>query len=136
MQISKWATLEEVSQDKFLVYTWTELGKEMFVLTKFAKQPGVSHFFIRITGILYLKVPKCEIFDRSDFPDFYTIKPLRVGDFGIKIKNIFKNIQGFIQGCKVPYAYAQQGTVIMMFFQKMMKVHKYMGVKNYSKTLL
>jgi hypothetical protein len=26
-----------------------------------------------------LKVPKREIFDRSDFPDFYTIKSLRVG---------------------------------------------------------
>jgi hypothetical protein len=33
-----------------------------------------------------LKVPKREIFDRSDFPDFYTIKSLRVGDFGVKIK--------------------------------------------------
>ena len=35
-----------------------------------------------------LKVPKREIFDRSDFPDFYTIKSLRVGDFGVKIKKI------------------------------------------------
>ncbi len=33
-----------------------------------------------------LKVPKREIFDRSDFPDFYTIKALRVGDFGVKMK--------------------------------------------------
>jgi hypothetical protein len=41
---------------------------------------------------LPLKVPKCEILDRSDFPDFYTIKSLRVGDFGVKIKNLFKNI--------------------------------------------
>jgi hypothetical protein len=32
-----------------------------------------------------LKVPKREIFDRSDFPDFYTIKSLREGDFGVKI---------------------------------------------------
>jgi hypothetical protein len=32
-----------------------------------------------------LKVPKCEIFDLSDFPHFYTIKYLRVGDFGVKI---------------------------------------------------
>ncbi len=32
----------------------------------------------------YLKVPEREIFDRSDFPDFYTIKSLRVGDVGIK----------------------------------------------------
>jgi hypothetical protein len=38
-----------------------------------------------------LKVPKREIFDRWDFPDFYTIKYLRLGDFGVikkKIKNI------------------------------------------------
>jgi hypothetical protein len=39
-----------------------------------------------------LKVPKREILDRSDFPDFYTIKSVRVGDFGVKIKRIFKNI--------------------------------------------
>ncbi len=39
-----------------------------------------------------LKVPKREIFDRSDFPDFYTIKALRVGDFGVKIKKNLKNI--------------------------------------------
>jgi hypothetical protein len=31
-------------------------------------------------------VPKREIFDRSDFPDFYSIKSLRVGDLGVKIK--------------------------------------------------
>jgi hypothetical protein len=39
-----------------------------------------------------LKVPKREIFDRSDFPDSYTIKSLRVGDFGVKIERILKNI--------------------------------------------
>ncbi len=33
-----------------------------------------------------LKVPKCEIFDRSDFPDFYTIESRREGDLGVKIK--------------------------------------------------
>jgi hypothetical protein len=43
-----------------------------------------------------LKVPKREIFDRSDFPDFYTMKSLRVGDFGVKIKKNLKNILGFI----------------------------------------
>ncbi len=32
-----------------------------------------------------LKVPKCEIFHHSDFPDFYTITSSRVGDFGAKI---------------------------------------------------
>ncbi len=39
----------------------------------------------------YLKVPKREIFDRSDFPDFYTIKSLCVGDFGVKIKKMLNN---------------------------------------------
>jgi hypothetical protein len=39
-----------------------------------------------------LKVPKREIFDRSDIPDFYTIKSLRVGDFGVKIKKNLQNI--------------------------------------------
>jgi hypothetical protein len=30
------------------------------------------------------KVPKCKIFDRSDFDDFYTIKSLCEGDFELK----------------------------------------------------
>ncbi len=41
---------------------------------------------------VHLKVPKREIFNRSDFPDFYAIKSLRVGDFGVKMKKNFKNI--------------------------------------------
>ena len=41
---------------------------------------------------LLLKVPKREIFDRSDLPDFYTITSLRVGDFGVKIKKKLENI--------------------------------------------
>ncbi len=36
-------------------------------------------------GVSNLKVPKREIFDRSDFPDFYSIKSLREGDVGVKI---------------------------------------------------
>ena len=39
-----------------------------------------------------LKVPKCEIFDRSDFHDFYPIKSLWKGDFGVKIKCFKQNI--------------------------------------------
>ncbi len=39
-----------------------------------------------------LKVPKREIFNRSDIPEFYAIKSLRVGDFGVKMKKKFKNI--------------------------------------------
>ncbi len=41
-----------------------------------------------------LKVPKREIFDRSDFPDFYTIKSLHVGNFGVKIKKNLKIFRG------------------------------------------
>ncbi len=41
-----------------------------------------------------LKVPKREIFDRSDFPDFYTIMSLRVADFGVKINKKFKKYLG------------------------------------------
>jgi hypothetical protein len=40
---------------------------------------------LRICGKYYLKVPKCEIFDRSDFHDFYPIKSLKEGDLGVKI---------------------------------------------------
>jgi hypothetical protein len=39
---------------------------------------------------IYLKVPKCENFHRTDFFYFYTIKPLWVRDFRAKIKK-FKN---------------------------------------------
>ncbi len=39
-----------------------------------------------------LKMPKREMFDRSDFLDFYTMKSQRVGDYGVKIKINFKNI--------------------------------------------
>jgi hypothetical protein len=41
-----------------------------------------AHVFLMI---LCLKVTKCEIFDRSDFPDFYTIKSSWVGDLVVKI---------------------------------------------------
>jgi hypothetical protein len=46
---------------------------------------GHTHPQIPLPGTLLLKVPKCEIFDRSDFNDFYTIKSLREGDCGVKI---------------------------------------------------
>jgi hypothetical protein len=56
---------------------------------------------------LKLKVHKCEIFDRSDFHDFYTIKPLWEGDFGVKIKFVFNKFMGSFGGREIPYAYAQ-----------------------------
>ncbi len=49
---------------------------------------------------LGLKVPNREIFHRSDFPDFYTIKSLRVGDFGVKIKKFKKIFRGSFWGAK------------------------------------
>ncbi len=45
-------------------------------------------------------MPKREIFDRSEFPDFYTIKSIRVGDFGVKIKKILKIFRGSFTGAK------------------------------------
>ncbi len=39
----------------------------------------------------FLKVPKREIFDRSDFPDFYTIKSSWVGDLVVKILTYYFN---------------------------------------------
>ncbi len=54
-----------------------------------------------------LKVPKCEIFDRSDFDDFYIIKSLWGGDFGVKIKFCFFYSWGFISGREISYAFAQ-----------------------------
>ncbi len=50
---------------------------------------GRKNISITLTNV-GLKVPKREIFDRSDFPDFHTIKSLRVGDFGAKIKKFKK----------------------------------------------
>ena len=49
---------------------------------------------------------KCEIFDRSDFHDFYTIKSLWEGDFGVKIKFVLNIFMGSF-GAAIPYAYAQ-----------------------------
>ncbi len=41
-----------------------------------------------------LKVPKCEILDRSDFHYFYTIKPCWVDDFVVKILTYYFNFWG------------------------------------------
>jgi hypothetical protein len=40
-----------------------------------------------------LKVPKREIFDRSDFPDFYTLKSSWVGDLLVKILTYYFNFR-------------------------------------------
>ncbi len=41
-----------------------------------------------------LKVPKCEILDRSDFHYFHTIKPFWVDDFVVKILTYYFNFWG------------------------------------------
>jgi hypothetical protein len=41
-----------------------------------------------------LKMPKCEIFDRSVFHYFYTIKPFWVDDFVVKILTYYFNFWG------------------------------------------
>jgi hypothetical protein len=44
--------------------------------------------------VFSLKVPKCEIFHRSDFHSFYTIKPFWIDDFGVKILTYFFKFWG------------------------------------------
>ncbi len=44
-----------------------------------------------LSGTQALKVPKREIFDRPDFPDFYTIKSSWVGDLLVKILTYYFN---------------------------------------------
>ncbi len=57
-------------------------------------------FFLRLFTcnrpfhFIYLKVPKREIFDRSDFPNFYTIKSSSVGDLLVKILTYYFNFWG------------------------------------------
>jgi len=76
----------------YLILTWWLLAGH---LSRARNQTGHQNKTIcekEHIEINTLKVPKREIFDRSDFPDFYTMKSLRVGDFGVKIKKKFKNI--------------------------------------------
>ncbi len=63
------------------------LPMDVIVLSRILIMKSLILFFP-----LLLKVPKCEIFDRSDFHDFYPIKSLWEGDFGVKIKCFKKNI--------------------------------------------
>jgi hypothetical protein len=53
------------------------------ILLKPAKTLDLN-FKYKIKSHLNLKVPKREIFDCSDFPDFYTIKSLRMGVWVLK----------------------------------------------------
>ncbi len=61
---------------------------------------GFSYSLEAFYGGLGLKVPKREIFDRSDFHDFYTMKSLRIGDIGVKIKKNLQIFRGSFRGAK------------------------------------
>ncbi len=54
----------------------------------------MDFFFISAQGAPVLKVPKREIFDRSDFSDFYTITSSWVGDLVVKILTYYFNFCG------------------------------------------
>ncbi len=56
-----------------------------------ARQAQRTNLERRVPIHLSLKVPKREIFDRSDFPDFYTIKSSWVGDLLVKILTYYFN---------------------------------------------
>ena len=83
-------------------------------------------------------MPKREIFDRSDFPDFYTIKSLRVGDFRVKIKKILKIFRGSFRGAK--FLMRMLSVFLRRFFSKFwpkmfffygaFKTISYVSVKN------
>ncbi len=64
---------------------------------KYGKRANMTQkWVIKKLKILYwfdadLKVPKREIFDRSDFPDFYTIQSSWVGDLLVNILTYYFN---------------------------------------------
>jgi hypothetical protein len=53
----------------------------------------------KLKNLLSLKVPKCEIFDHSDFHDFYIIKSLSGGEFGVTL-NFFFIFRGLFRAAK------------------------------------
>ena len=54
----------------------------------------IDEVTIAFANFTSLKVPKCEILDRSDFHYFYTIKPFWVDDFVVKILTYYFNFWG------------------------------------------
>jgi hypothetical protein len=58
------------------------------------KNPSFTNITVPQKYIFDLKVPKCEILDRSDFHYFYTIKPFWVDDFVVKILTFYFNFWG------------------------------------------
>jgi hypothetical protein len=67
----------------------TPIGEVIMGYPRTTGYPDILHNKLEMQKFAFLKkslkVPKCEIFNRSDFHDFYSIKPFWVGDFGAKI---------------------------------------------------
>jgi hypothetical protein len=66
-------------------------------------------------------VPKCKIFDRSDFHDFYTIKSLWEEDFGLAIIFLY---------LKVHLAFGASKFLMRMPSQILMRIFFEFGKKN------
>jgi hypothetical protein len=72
-------------------FSWTKKSKWQATSQYFVKR----YFYKQVLDYhCPLKVPKREIFDRSDFPDVYTIKSSWVGDVVIKILTYYFNFWG------------------------------------------
>jgi hypothetical protein len=67
----------------FLRDVWIRIQKAAVASRRATGTNLASHLLRKLRWAL--KVPKREIFDRSDFPNFYTIKPSWVGDLLVKI---------------------------------------------------
>jgi hypothetical protein len=65
----------------------TQEGEGFLIMKQFYPRQRENLLTVRCL----FKVPKREIFDRSDFPDFYTIKSSRVGDLLVKILTYYFN---------------------------------------------
>jgi hypothetical protein len=63
----------------------------MFAIQKYSRESVVIFTYSIYILVNYLKVPKCEIFHRSDFPDFYIIKSSWVDDLVVKILSYYFN---------------------------------------------
>jgi hypothetical protein len=75
--------------NKHLHYVSRSSGKIWEVLATLGR--GLSKYRQLTQERKSLKVPKREIFHRSDFPDFYIIKSSWVGDLVVKILTYYFN---------------------------------------------
>ncbi len=88
-----------ISQKNIIVAvpSWTFEQSTAFtfkILKRHSDKKANGFYFHVVQSIIIFdisKVPKREIFDRSDFPDFYTIKSSWVGDLLVKILSYYFN---------------------------------------------